>query len=124
MLHFQIHDVALAGDIEKAFLMVAVDEKDHDVLRFLWTSELDSDVLKPLILRYTHVVFTISSSPFLLNATINHHIKSYRDVDPYFVDKLLFSIYVDDVSFGLPDVELIFQLYQKSRSSWQRWNLN
>ena len=95
--------------------MVAVDEKDCDVLRFLWPRELDSDVLKRLILRFTCVVFTVSSSLFLLNTTINYHIKSYRDVDPFFVEKLLSSIYVDDISFGLPDVESMFQLYQKSK---------
>ena len=95
--------------------MVRVDEKDHEMLRFLWINELDSDVLKPLILRFTCVVFGVSSSPFLLNATINHHIKSYRDIDPFFVDKFLSSIYVDDVSLGSPDVESMFQLYQKSK---------
>ena len=62
LLHLQVYQVALAGDIEKAFLIVEVNEKDHDVLRFLWTSELDSDVLKPLILRFTRVVFGVSSS--------------------------------------------------------------
>ena len=40
LLCFRVHQVALAGDIEKAILMVGVDEKDRDVLRFLWTSEL------------------------------------------------------------------------------------
>ena len=58
--------------------MVGVDKKDRDVLRFLWTSELDSDILKPLKVRFTRVVFRVSSSPFLLNVTINHHIESYR----------------------------------------------
>ena len=91
LLRFRVHQVGLVGDIEKAFLMVAVDEKDHDVLRFLWTSELDSDILKPLILRFTRVVFGVSSSLFLLNVTINHHIESYRDIDPFLIDKLLFS---------------------------------
>ena len=94
--------------------MVAVDKKDRNLLRFLWTSELDSDVLKPSILRFTHVVLSVSSSPFLLNGTINHHIQSYRDIDPFFIHKLLYSIYVDDMSFGSPDVESMFQLYQKS----------
>ena len=61
------------------------------------------------------MVFSISSSLFLLNATINHHIESYRDIDPFFFDKFLSSIYGDDVSLGSPDVESIFQLYQKSK---------
>ena len=93
--------------------MVAVDEKDCDMLRFFWTSELDSDVLKPLILRFTCEVFSVSSSLFLLNVTITH-IESYKDVDPFFIDNLLSSFYVDDISFGSSDVQSMFQLYQKS----------
>ena len=96
-------------------MMVLVDEKDCGVLRFLWTSELDSNVLNPLILRLTHVVFGVSSSAFLLNVTINHDIESYRDIDPFFVDNFLSSIYVDDICFGSSDVESMFHLYQKSK---------
>ena len=90
-------------------MMVSVDEKDHDVLRFLWTSELDSNVLNPLILRLTRVVFGVSSSAFLLNVTINHDIESYRDIDPFFVDNLLSSIYVDDIRFASSNIESMFQ---------------
>ena len=35
LLRFRFHRVALVGDIEKAFLMVSVQEKDRDSLRFL-----------------------------------------------------------------------------------------
>ena len=36
ILRFRTHQVALAADIEKAFLMISVVEDDRDVLRFLW----------------------------------------------------------------------------------------
>ena len=36
LLRFRIHRVALAGDIEKAFLMVGIKPADRDYLRFLW----------------------------------------------------------------------------------------
>ena len=35
--------------------------------------------------RFTRVVFGISASPVLLNATIKHHMEKYRDVDLEFV---------------------------------------
>ena len=34
LLRFRLHRVALAGDIEKAFLMISVEKSDRDSLRF------------------------------------------------------------------------------------------
>ena len=52
----------------------------------------------------SHVLFQVNCSPFLLNVAIDHHMRSYWDVDPQFVDKFLSSIYVDDVSLGSDSV--------------------
>ena len=38
LMRFRAQKVALIGDIEKAFLMVSVQERDRDSLRFLWIS--------------------------------------------------------------------------------------
>ena len=69
------------------------------------------DLVNPLILRFTSVVFGVLASLFLLNATINHHIEGYREVDPTFFDKFLSSIYVDDVSFSSPDVSAVSEVH-------------
>ena len=63
-------------------------------------------------LRFTRVVFGVSSSPFLL---LNHHMETYRQADPTFVDKFLSSIYVDDLVSGAGGVESAFEFYNKSR---------
>ena len=115
LLRFRLHQVALAGDIEKAFLMVSVEKKDRDSLRFLWAHNVGEETPEMMVLRFARVAFGVSSSPFLLNATINHHMETYRDVDPSFVDKFLSSIYVDDVNLGSTDVELTYELYLKSK---------
>jgi len=39
ILRFRVHEVALAGDIEKAFLMISIVAKDRDALRFLWVDD-------------------------------------------------------------------------------------
>ena len=54
-----------------------------------------------------------SSTPFLLNATIQHHMNGYKEVDQQFVEKLKRSIYVDDVTFGACNEHETFQLYKK-----------
>ena len=57
----------------------------------------------------------MSSSPFLLNATINHHLETYRKADPQFVDKFLSSIYVDDLISGSSDIGSTYDFYRKAR---------
>ena len=115
LLRFRHQKVALVGDIEKAFLMVSVREKDRDSLRFLWTTDLNSEKLKLITYRFTRVVFGVSSSPFLLNATINHHLKTFREADPAFVEKFLSSIYVDDLVTGSYDIQSTHDFYLKAR---------
>lgn len=67
----------MAADIEKAFLMVSMAEKDRDVLRFMWVDDITKEELEIIALSFTRVVFGVSSSPFLLNATIQHNLKQY-----------------------------------------------
>jgi hypothetical protein len=99
LLRFRIHKIVLTGDIEKAFLMVAVEERDRDVLRFLWVRDIGQKENYDIwTLRFTRVVFGVSCSSFLLNGTIYHHMESFRNEDPLFVDKFLLSIYVDNVT--------------------------
>ena len=86
--------------------MVAVNERDHDTLRFLWSSNPEAEEPKIITLRFARVAFGVSSSPFLLNATINHHTELYRDCDPLFVDKFVSSIYVEST----------YDLYLKSKT--------
>ena len=114
LLRFRIHNTALAGDIEKAFLMVAVAPEDRNVLRFLWVDDIDKEHPKIQILQFTRVIFRVSSSPFLLNATVKH-VEHYRQEDPEFVDKFLKSLYVDDLSSGAADQDGAYEMYTKSR---------
>ena len=65
------------------------------------------------MLRFTRVVFGVSSSPFLLNATIRHHVAKYKDSDPAFVETFIRSTYVDDVTFGANDDDGAFDLYKR-----------
>ncbi|GFT02786.1 DUF1758 domain-containing protein [Trichonephila clavipes] len=64
---FRIYPVGIVADIEKAFLMLSVAPKDRDYLRFF--SPCNE---KQLVYRHCRVVFGVSSSPYLLNASIMH----------------------------------------------------
>ena len=124
MLRFRAHKVALTRDIEKAFLMIHVAESDRDALRFLWVDDIHSPNPKIIQLRFTRVVFGVSSSPFLLNATVKHHIERYKKEDPSFVETIQNSIYVDDLISGGVDVEETFKLYEDSKSRLAEANFN
>ncbi|GFX10778.1 DUF1758 domain-containing protein [Trichonephila clavipes] len=64
---FRIYPVGIVADIEKAFLMLSVAPKDRDYLRFFFPCNE-----KQLVYRHCRVVFGVSSSPYLLNASIMH----------------------------------------------------
>ena len=112
LLRFWFNKIALAADIEKAFLMISVVPKDRDVMRFLWIDDISKKSLEVVTMRFARVVFGVSSSPFLLNATIRHHVEQYKDRMPEFVDTFTHSIYVDDLTFGAMDDDAAFDLYR------------
>ena len=101
--------------MEKAFLIVGIAEEDRDVLRFLWVDDIEKKNLEIMVLRFTRAVFGVCSSPFLLNATLKHHIERYKKEDPEFVDQFLRSIYVDDLSSGAADNNTAYELYLKCK---------
>ncbi len=115
LIRFRENKVALVADIEQAFLNVEVNEKDRDCLRFLWVNDILNDDREVIIYRFCRVVFGLNSSPFLLNATLRHHVSKYNDLDPEFVLKVLESFYVDDLVSGEKSEEQALELYQKTK---------
>jgi hypothetical protein len=45
----------------------------------------------------------LNASPFLLNATLKHHVSNYLETDPEFV-KVLESLYVNNLVSGYTDI--------------------
>ena len=91
LIRFRCHQVAFTADIEKAFLMISVSEKDRDVLRFLWVRDPIEDPPQYIVLRFAEVVFGVSCSPFLLKATVRHHLELHQDSQRTLANKLLRS---------------------------------
>ena len=80
--------------------MVSVSEEDRNVLRFLWVDDVGSDSPTTQVLRFARVVFGVSSSPFLLNATLQYHLNQYSTSHPELARQLTRSTYVDDIVNG------------------------
>ena len=124
LLRFRLHAVALVGDIEKAFLRIVMEETDRDVLRFLWVKQIDQVPPEIQVWRFTRVVFGVASSPFLLNATIQHHLNQYAVTHPEIVEQLSQAIYVDDVVSGAGDEESAYQLFAQSKQIFKESGFN
>ena len=98
----------------KGFLQVSIAPEHRDFLRFLWVSDVNEAHPKIVIKRMTRAMFGVTSSPFLLGGTLQHHISKYEEEDPEIVKKLLESFYVDDSNSGEENVDQAFELYLKS----------
>ena len=114
LLRFRAYRIAIIADIEKAFLMISIAKKDRYVLQFLRYEDAFGDQLDLMELRFTRVVFGVSSSPFLLNATIRHHLDKYKATHPSLIKKLQRSLYMDDLTCGAEDKEQAHQMFTES----------
>ena len=75
--NFRKNIVGLTADIEKAFLMVGIQDDQRDFLRFLWFDDPSLENPKIIHLKFTRLVFGLRPSPAILGATIQHHLKLY-----------------------------------------------
>ena len=64
-------------------------------------------------LRFTRVVFGVLSNPFILSATLCHHVDCYFLSDPEFVYKLLRSLYINDYASSCENIPKVLELARK-----------
>ncbi|XP_057290228.1 uncharacterized protein LOC130612911 [Hydractinia symbiolongicarpus] len=119
LARFRANNIAFIADIEKAFLQISLFPGHRDYVRFLWFKNIDTidfdnfdnNVLEEW--RICRVLFSLTASPFLLNATLSKHIKNYDDIDPKFTERFLNSLHVDDLNGGSKNVDEGFTFYCK-----------
>ena len=76
LLKFRVNQYGYSADISKAFLRIGLKESDRDYTRFFWVHN-PTDLTSPLReLRFKSVLFGATSSPFLLQATIDMHLEN------------------------------------------------
>ena len=126
LVNYRWHKIGLTADIEKAFLMVGINEMDRDMLRFLWLKDPDDLNSEIVHLRFTHLVFGLRRSPAILASTIRHHLDSQvsEEFKPHFIELLKKSLYVDNLFTGEGDEAKALELCSKSKSLTQRGGFN
>ena len=112
----RFHPVALAGDLQKAFLQVRIQENDRDALRFHWRKDPKSDLET---LRFTRALFGLVSSPFLLGGVIDAHLSNWEEQESEVVAKLREELYVDDLISGSATVAKAKEIKEKATSIFE-----
>ena len=104
--------------------MISVTERVRDVLRFLWVDDVNQEPPIFRVLRIGRVVFGVSSSPFLLNATIKHHLDQFSLTYPDLIRTLSQSLYVDDVISGADSESQAYELCIQAKDVLGREGFN
>ena len=99
LLRFRHHGIGIRADIRKAFSQISLCEGDWDYQSILWVN--GEGALK--IFRHARVSFGVTTSPFLLGAIIDFHLKTYSEVSEDITEytrstteKLRKNLYVDN----------------------------
>lgn len=123
-MRFRAHKVVLVADVEKAFLTIAVDEQQRDLVRFLCVVEVTAGDPNVEVYRFYRVVFGMNCSPFLLNATLQHHVTEYYAHDPALTEHILAGLYVDDLTTGGEDDKETYSIFKETNSRFAAGRLN
>ncbi|KAF0310336.1 hypothetical protein FJT64_018671 [Amphibalanus amphitrite] len=122
LLRFRTRRIGVTADIEKAFLQLALHPDDRDVTRFLWRK--DASDLRPTTYRMTRVVFGVTASPFLLQASVRQHLQQYEEADGQLVARLRRDLYCDDLITSVNTQEEAEELSQRTQEIFNDAKMN
>ena len=114
LLGFRANTVALVRDIEKAFLKIEIHPEVRLPDVFMGTNVNNSEP-EVITYRFNRVAFGVPSSPFLLNAIIQHHLHKYNDKDPEFLETMIEGIFVDDLVSSCKDAAAAIDFHNDAR---------
>ena len=123
LLNSRRHPYLICADIEKAFLMVGINEADRDCLRFLW---LKDPACAPTrdnveIFRFRRVPFGVVCSPYLLQAAIE---KLLKESDFPIASELKHAKYMDNLYYGSSSVEEALKKYKEIKKLFVKVGMN
>ncbi|XP_065195843.1 uncharacterized protein LOC135827242 [Sycon ciliatum] len=123
LVRFRLFPVGITSDIEKAFLQVGLDEPDRDYTRFLWLKDISQPVSPANLVtyRFCRIPFGVISSPFLLSATIHHHLGNSNST---LGSEIRDSTYVDNVITGRNTADEASTLYDSAKSLFNAAAMN
>ncbi|GFW78344.1 integrase catalytic domain-containing protein [Trichonephila clavipes] len=118
LIYFGLNTIAFCSDIKQAFLQICLADEHKDAVRFLWSDDEPCVHKRPKlqVYRFNRVNFGVSLSPFLLAATIRHHIEKYKHKFLDTVELLDKKFYVDDLISGGNEFEEALQTSRRAKN--------
>ena len=123
LMIFRTKKVGIIADIEKAFLQIGLQPKERDVTRLLWLKDINLPVTptNTITYRFARVPFGITSSTFLLGATIKHNLGNGNGTGECNIHR---DIYVGNLMTGINSKEEASRLYDTSKSKFKEISMN
>jgi hypothetical protein len=122
LINIRTNPFLVTADIEKAFLQIEIVPTDRDVLRFYWlrdTTNLTTEE-NVQIYRFARMPFGVIASPFLLEATIKHHLSNHQTPMARLIEK---SLYVDNLLIGANTTLECNNIYRQSKQIFKEANM-
>ena len=119
LLRFHTGKVAVLADIKQAFLQIEMNENDRNLVRFLCFHDIHRENPSLFEYHFTHLVFELTCSPFLLNATVRHHLTKYIDLEEikHVIERLILNLYVDDSSTSFDELSDAIEFCRVAKST-------
>lgn len=123
LLRFRLPNYIISADIEKAFLMLALYKSGQNATRFLWLRDTNKPISKDniRILRFFRVPFGVISSPFLLCATVDHHLKLQQHRT---AEEIRNNVYMDNILMSAKNEEEAREKCKYSKSVFAKASIN
>ena len=105
LIKFRWNTIVITVDIEKAFLMIGINHRDRNLLRFLWLREPGNINSEVCHFQFNRLVFGLRPFPAVLGSVISYHLSKYGKQYTSLVQFNADSLYVDNLIAGANSVE-------------------
>uniref|UniRef100_A0A915B870 CCHC-type domain-containing protein n=1 Tax=Parascaris univalens TaxID=6257 RepID=A0A915B870_PARUN len=123
LLRVRLAPILITADVEKAFLQIGLHHDQRDAVRFIWVKDVTAPVSSTnlRVFRFTRVPFGVISSPFLLNATIQYHLKRKTTE---IREEIQDNIYVDNVFLTAHQIPAAIEKGQEAKRVFEEADMN
>ena len=103
-----------------------MNENDRKLVRFLWFDDNHKENQFIVEYRFTRLVFGLTCNPFLLNATVHHHLTKYIDLEEtkHVTEGLILNLYVDNSTTSFDEASDVIEFCRVAKSTLGDANFN